>query len=134
MHIMFLGYRRIYASFPHKTFSLQKDKNVPSYLIVVMRMIVMRDLIWRSTSQVGRRPSLWIWLTSIIIQRTTPQLMNIFYLTKERISSSNYQSLSVSLMRINITSLLHVKSYSNGTLDWEVLGFKICNGQFVQGV
>ena len=44
-HVMFVGYQRIFASFPHKAFAHQKYTKVPSYIILLMSTIVMRSLI-----------------------------------------------------------------------------------------
>ena len=63
--------------------------------------------------------------TSIMTQRATFQLMKILSLTRERSISSRWQVLYVSLTRLTKTSLLRRKSYSDGTLDSDILGSKI---------
>ena len=90
--------------------------------------MVMRSLILRRTIQVGRRPNLLIGFTSSINQITTSQLMKILSLTIDRRRSRHWQVLSVSLTRITKTSSLHIKSYSYGTLDLEILGSNVSNG------
>ena len=132
-HITFLGYQRICSSFLHKAFTHKKDTQVPSYIIFTMSRIVMRSLIWRRTSQVGRRPKLWREFISSTTQMITLQLMKLLYLTREIKRSRHWQVLYVSLKRINITSILHRNRYYDVTLDWDILGSNICNGWFIQG-
>ena len=133
-HIIFLGYQIICASFTYKAFIHQKDKGVPSYIIFMMSMIVMWGIIWSGIIQVGRRPNLCRCFTSNMTQRTNFQLMKVFSLIRGIMRSRDWQELSVSLTRITKTSLLHIQSYSDGTLDWDVLGSNIFNGKFVQVV
>ena len=40
--------------------------------------------------------------------------------------SRQRQVSSVSLTRLTSTSIIHRKSYYDGTLDWEMLGFNMC--------
>ena len=47
-HIIFLGYKNIGASFPHKAFENEKYTRVPNYIIVIMSMLFMYRLTWRN--------------------------------------------------------------------------------------
>ena len=124
-HIMFLGYQTICASFPHKAFAHHKDTRVPSYLIFIISMMVMQILIWRRTIQVSRRPNLLRGFMSSMTQRTTFQLMKLLSLNRYKRRSRHWQVLSVSLTRLTKTSLLNRKSYSDGTLDLDILSSNI---------
>ena len=90
-----------------------------------MSMKVMRSLILRSTSQVGRGTNMLIGFTSSMTQRTTFRLMNLLSITRDRRRSRHWQVMSVSLTRITKTSPLHRKSYSDGTLDLDILNSNI---------
>ena len=91
-------------------------------------MMVMWSLIWRTTRQVGRRPNLLRRFMSITAQIKTFQIMTLFSLAIDRIRSRHWQMLFVSLTRLTRTSPLHRKSYSDGTLDWDILGSNMYNG------
>ena len=69
--------------------------------------------------------NLWRGLTPSMTQRTNSQLMKISSITRDRRISIYWKALSISLMRLTIFSLLHIKSYSNGTLDWDILDLRI---------
>ena len=99
-----------------------------------MSMIVMQSLIWRLISQVVKRPNLLRGFTSSMTQSTTYRLMKLFFPSIEIRMWRYWQVLSVSLTRLTKTSLIHRKSYSNGTLEWDILGSNISNGWSVQSV
>ena len=53
--------------------------------------------------------------------------MNLFCITIEIRISCYCQEMYVSLTRLTITSLLHIKMYSNETLDWDIFGSNMLN-------
>ena len=75
-----------------------------------------------------RRPNLLKGFTSIMTQRKTFQIMKLLSITRERRSSIHLKGMYVSLAGLTKTSLLHIKSYSDGILDLDILGSNMYNG------
>ena len=71
---------------------------------------------------------------SCMTQRTNFQPMKLFSLTRERRRPRHWKVLSVSQNRITKITLLHIKNYSNGILDLEILGSNMYNGYYVKCV
>ena len=75
-----------------------------------------------------RRPNLLKGFTPSMTQETTFQIMKLLSISRERRRSIHLKVLYVSLPRLTKTSLLHIKSYSGGILDLDILGSNRYNG------